>query len=40
MVETMIDKGTVTRGTHEKFSSDEKARVAKSTEEYGVLSTV
>ena len=41
VVETIMDKGTVTtRGTYEKFPVDEKARVAKRTAEYGVLSTV
>ena len=41
MVETIMDKGTATmQGTYEKFSADEKARVAKSAAEYGVLSTV
>ena len=41
MVETIMDKGTaMTQGTYEKFSADEKVRVAKSAAEYGVLSTV
>ena len=35
-----MDKGKATRGTYEKFSANEKARVAKRTAEYGVLSTV
>ena len=41
VVETIMDKGTATtRGMYEKFSADEKARVAKHAAEYGVLSTV
>ena len=41
VVETIMDKGTATtRGTYEKFSADEKTRVAKRAAEYGVLSTV
>ena len=41
VVETIMDKGTATtRGMYEKFSADEKARVAKRAAEYGVLSTV
>ena len=40
VVETIMDKGQATRGTYEKFSADEKARVAKRAAEYGVLSTV
>jgi len=40
VVDTIMDKGKATRGTYEKFSSDEKARVAKCTAEHGVLSTV
>ena len=40
VVETIIDKGQVTRGMYEKFSADKKARVAKRAAEYGVLSTV
>ena len=35
-----MDKGKMARGTWKKFSSDEKARVAKHTAEHGVLSTV
>ena len=35
-----MDKGKTTQGTYEKFSSDEKARVAKCTAEHGVLSTI
>ena len=40
VVETMMDKGKTTQGMYEKFSSDEKARVAKHAAEHGVLSTV
>ena len=40
IVETLMEKGKATRGTYEKFSADEKARVAKRAAEYGVLSTV
>ena len=41
VVETLMEKGkAVTRGPYEKFSADEKARVAKHAAEYGVLSTV
>ena len=40
VVDTIMDKGKATRGTYEKFSSDEKARVAKRAAEHGVLSTV
>ena len=40
VVEAITDKGKETRGTYEKFLADEKARVAKRTAEYGVLSTV
>ena len=36
-----MDKGTaMTPGMYEKFSADEKARVAKRAAEYGVFSTV
>ena len=40
VVETIMDKGKTTRGTYEKFSPDEKARVAKRAAEHGALSTV
>ena len=41
VVETIMDKGiATTRGTYEKFSADEKARVAKRAAGYGVLSTI
>ena len=40
VVETIMHRGQTTRGTYEKFSADEKARVAKHTAEYGVLSTI
>ena len=34
VVETIMDKRKTTRGTYEKFSSDEKARVAKCAAEH------
>ena len=41
VVETLMEKGkAAARGPYENFSADEKARVAKRTAEYGVLSTV
>ena len=39
VVETIIYKGTAMRGMYEKFSLDEKARVAKCTAEYRVSFT-
>ena len=33
VVETIMEKGTVTEGMYEKFSADEKAKVAKLTAE-------
>ena len=35
-----MEKGTATQGKYEKFSAEEKARVAKLVAEYGVFSTV
>ena len=40
VVEITMEKGTATQGKYEKFSADEKARVAKLAAEYAVFSTV
>ena len=40
VVETIMDKGTMTQGMYEKSSVNEKARVTKLAAEYGVFSTI
>ena len=40
VVQTIMDKGTMTQGMYEKFSVNKMARVTKLAAEYGVFSTI
>ena len=40
VVQTIMDKRTMTQGTYEKFSVNNMARVTKLAAEYGVFSTI